>query len=200
MRWLSLVTLPPLLALLSGCSPYVEGYWYRPFPAVAPLPATQPNEPPPVAVLASIIGIRREDQKEGIPFSVEVRLRVDDNGAAGVVFNPQSLDLTNGELLKFAPPLLIPPGQLRLAPGQSEIVRAYFPFPPGQPYDQVDLQSLQLRWVVTVDGRLVGQTVNFRRAYRYYYDYDDPYWGYPGPYYGWYGGWYGGVVVVHRRR
>ncbi len=76
-------------------------------------------------------------------------------------------------------------------------VTAYFPFPPGHSLYDTDYSSLQLRWQVQVDGRIIGQGAYFRRQYpSYYYDYGYgpyPYWGYPAPYY------VGGVVVVHRR-
>jgi hypothetical protein len=185
-RWLCLV----LLAFVGGCSEYAQDYRYAPRPAVAEIPATQPQDPPRVSALASVIGIHYEDRGAGIPFSVEARLQLTNDSAQTVVFDPTSLQLTTGSLVTFSPPLMRPPQPFALAPGQSATVEAYFPFPPGQDLNRTDLDSLQLRWRVQMDGNRMGQAVNFRRVYSYYYD-DGPYWG-PYPY-------VGGVVVIHRR-
>ena len=167
-----------LLPLIAGCSVYV-------------------GETPPVSAMASIIGVRYDSPSEQIPSSVEVRLRVDNNGPGNVVFSPTSMELSNGELQKFPPPIVRPPDPVSLAQGQSAYVTAYFPFPPGHSLYDTDYSSFQLRWRVQIDGKIVGQGAFFRRQYSTYYDYGYgpyPYWEYPGPY-----GFVGGVVVVHRR-
>jgi hypothetical protein len=120
---------------------------------------------------------------------------MDNNGPGSVVFSPTTLELSNGELQKFPPAIIRPPDPVQLSAGQSAYVTAYFPFPPGHGYYDTDYSTLQLRWRVQVDGKIIGQSAYFHRAYSsYYYDYGpDPYWGYPGP------GFVGGVVIVHRR-
>lgn len=182
----------PLAMLMTGCSPYVDNYEYVPRPALAQIPPAPPDQYPPVTVQASLIGIRRADSSQGIPNSVELRMQVQNTAGQPVTFDPTTLVLINGELLTFAPPVLSPPQVMTLAPGQIAMQEAYFPFPPGRWYDNTDMESLQLRWLVKINGSPVGQVVYFRRMHYYYYD---PYWNYPPPPY-W--GFSGGVVIVHR--
>jgi len=188
----------PLIGWAVGCSssPYVDGYLYQPRPVVADIPATQPNDPPPVRAYASVVGVRYEDQKANVPESVEVRLRLDNNGPEPISLNPTSLELTTGNLFRFGPPV-VAPAPVMLTPGESALVTAYFPFPDGKSYDDFDLDSLQLRWGLQIGPQPVEQIADFQREYqRVYYYRDDPYWGpypyRPGPY-------VGGVVVVRRR-
>jgi hypothetical protein len=145
--------------------------------------------------MASIIGVHYEDHSAGIPFSVEARIQLTNYTAQTVVFDPTSLQLTTGSLVTFPPPLMRPPQPFALASMQSATVSAYFPFPPGQSLDQINMDSLQLRWRVQLDGDRAGQALNFHRTYTYYYD-EGPYWGYPYPYP--YVG-FRGVVVIHGR-
>jgi hypothetical protein len=189
------------LLLIIGCSQYVSDISFVPQPAVVDAPTTQPQQgPPPASMLVSVIGVRYDDPKDAIPPSIEIRLRVDDNGPGTLVFDPMSSELSNGQLQKFPPPLVRPQELLHLLPMQSDFVTVYFPFPPGYSYDTFDISSLQLRWRLQIDGKVLGQGVNFRRAYSYYraypyYDYG-PYWYYPPPPPFFFGG---GVVIVHHR-
>jgi hypothetical protein len=169
-----------ILSLSCGCGPYIGDYQFSPRPLLAQVPRASPQTAPPLTVLASVIGVHRSDSKLAIPQSVEVRLRLENPGPGAVNFNPQTLELTNGELLRFAPPITRPPQAFTIAPGQSVLQMAYFPFPPDHCYSNTDLESLQLRWMVQVDGRNIAQVANFRRTYPRYYYY--PYWSYDGAY------------------
>lgn len=189
------ILLLPLAILLAGCSEYVDDYQYQPRPALAQIPPAPPQQAPPVTVLASIMGVHREDSKLAIPESVEVRMQIQNTGAQSVAFDSNTFALTNGELLNFAPPSVRPPQPLTLGPGQLAMLVAYFPFPPGRSYGNMDMETLQLRWLVQFDGHSVGQVIYFRREHDYYYN---PYWNAPPYYGGW--GWYGGVVIVGHRR
>jgi hypothetical protein len=191
---LILASLLPLL--LAGCAPYVDDFQFVPRPAVAQIPATQPSQPPPVEAWASVIGVRRADRHAGVPDSVEISLRVENDGAGTVLFDPRTMELSDGIMAQFPEPLIDPPQNWTLEPGQSAQVRVNFPFLPGHDWDNTDLNSLQLRWAVDVDGRVLGQTVFFRRQLYYYYYYS--------PYYDYYPvGFYGSFVFVghggHRR-
>jgi hypothetical protein len=179
------------LAFLSGCSTYVEDFDYMPHPALAEIPPVAPDKGPPVSAFATVIGVHRADRDQDIPLSVEVRLRLENNGPHTIVFDPQSMQLTTGDLLDFDPPIARPAHSINLAPGDATAIDAFFPFPPRQNYDNTDLRSLQLRWREQIDGSAVGQAVSFRRIYPYRYVYADPYWGYP---------WYGGVVIFDGHR
>jgi hypothetical protein len=186
------------LLLIVGCaSPtFVGGYYYLPHPGLADVPATQPSQPPAVSALATVVGIRYPDDQTHLPWSAEVRLRLENNGPETVTFDLRSLELTTGDLTRFLPAIVDnpPAGPLNIGPGQTAMVIADFPFPEGRPYDQYDVSSLHLRWSVQVGGRSAQQIVDFRlEDYpRYYYRpyYDD----YPYPY-----PVFGGAFFFHRR-
>jgi len=180
-----------LFTVAAGCSQYLGDFRYSPQQALAEIPSTQPQQPPVVSVLAMVIGVHCENQNEGIPTSVEVRLRVQNNGPAPVVFQSPSLELTNGVDI-FPPPVVRPAQPIMLGPSDFAVVSAYFPIPPGRSWNTTDLTWLQLRWREDIAGETVGQVVDFHRVYNVYYT--TPYWGYP-----YYYGYYGGVVVVHPR-
>lgn len=176
-----------------GCSQYDDDYQYTPRPVTADIPSTQPGGPPPVSTMVTVVGVRYEDEDNKLPPCIEVRLRLDNNGPDPVLFDPMTMQMSTGQLVQMAPPIIRPPTPINLAPAQSAYLTAYFPFPAGSSYDRLDLNSLQLRWEVSIGGRRVGQVVNFTRVWQSYYG-GGPYWYWGPPY-----GWYGGVVVVHRR-
>lgn len=194
MKWIGCVS---LLLLVVGCSqaPYVEGYYFSPHPALAEIPATQPSQPPPLAAYATIVGIRRPDDKQQIPFSVEVRLRLDNNGPYPVSFDPRSLDLQTGDLLEFLPVVITNPAPFTLPPGDSAVITGDFPFPDGLSYDRVNLGTLILHWYLQIGPQPIKQNVQFQEEIRP--SYYDPYW-YPYPVYA-YPPYpvFGGVVVIH---
>ena len=198
---LSLPIFSLFFLFIGGCtySPYVGGYFFVPRPAIANLPATQPSEPPPVSASASIIGVRWEDRKASLPESIEVRLRLDNNGPWTVTFDPRYMQLSTGDLVQFPQPITEPAAPVTLAPGQSTLATAFFPFPGGRSYGEFDLRTLQVRWNVYLGQQRVQQVADFHQSYRSdYYD-DGPYYGaYPGPYV--YPGpvFVGGVVIHHR--
>jgi hypothetical protein len=170
-----------LACMLAGCSTYIDDFQYSPRPAVASLspmgqpPATQPapgqpapQQPPPaLSVLATVIGVHRADSKLGIPDSVEIRLRIDNNGPENVIFNPQTLTLINGQLVPFGQ--VIAPQPVGLDPHQTAYVTAYFPFPPGHGVGDTYMATLQLNWQVQIGGQTVAQTVSFQRVWSSYY-------------------------------
>lgn len=185
-----------LLAFVSGCSPYAGDFQYVPRPAMAELRSTSGQQAPSVTAMVSIIGVRYEDQKEGIPTSFEVRIRLENDGSQEITFDPNTLEMTNSQLLAFGPPIVRPPGEVAVAPMQSGNLTAYFPVP-RHPPDEGALDSLQVRWIVQLGSQKISQSVSFRRVYPRVYYYGPywgwPYWGYPPI------GWYAGVVFVHRR-
>lgn len=137
--------------------------------------------PPSLTVLATIIGVHRADKDLGIPDSVEVRLRIDDNGPYPVNFDPQTLELTNGQLSVFGPPIVHPNQMIGLQPQQTAYLSVFFPFPDRHSVDDTDMNTLQLRWRVQVGGQVIGQIADFHRVWTYddgpyYYR---PYYAYP---------------------
>jgi len=162
-----------------GCSQYVDGYNFGPRPVTAQIPATQPQDPPPVTAMASVIGVRYDDQQDQIPPSIEIRLNVDNTGGETVVLYPASLELSTGTLMKFGPAIVRPPTPITIGPEQTADLTAYFPFPGGTSYDSTDLSTLRLRWRLEIGARQAGQIVYFNRIPTVYYD-PNPY-GYYGP-------------------
>jgi hypothetical protein len=195
-----------LLFAAAGCSVYDDYYQYAPGPVLARVPpaATTQKSEPPLAALASVVGVRNADDKTKIPASVEVRLELNNDGTTEpVTLDPRTLDLRDAALARFAPPITEPPAQtITVAPGESTSLTAYFPFPPGRNAESMAMRTLQLRWTVKIGDRNVSQNVFFRLyAPPTYYYYPYPYY-YPYSYYGpyWYGPypWYGSrVVIVH---
>jgi len=185
-----------LLASVAGCSPYVDDFQYTPHPAMAEVRSTSPQQAPAVTSLVSVIGVRREDRQEGIPESIEIRMRIENDGSEPAAFDSRTLVMTNGQLVSFPPPIVRPPGPVTAPPMRSVNVTEFFPLPQRGP-EGGDLDSLQLRWLIQIGDQKISQSVNFRRVYPRFYYYE-PYWGYPywgsPPYF-----WYGGVVFIHRR-
>ena len=194
--------------LLGGCSAYLADYEYVPSPALVVIPQnlqpppTQPATPPatqpataqpalppqPVAmdVLATVIGVRREDPFNHLPEAVEIRLRLE-NGPLPAVFDPAQVQLLTGHLVTLGPATMVPEQPMTLAPGQQVVVEGTFPLPPNS---SDDLNGLRLSVPVTIDGRPVQADINFQRVIPYYlYSNDYPYYG---PYYYSYPTFYGG--------
>ncbi len=181
MKYIHYIKYLPLV-LLMGCAPYVGGYYYEPHPGLVQIPATQPTQQPTLSALATIVGIRYEDDRVHLPESVELRLRLDNTGDEPVTFDPRSMNLSSGDLLRFLPAIANPPEAVMIPPGQSTWFVANFPFPPGTSYGQFDLSALQLRWTVQTAGKSQDLVIDFRRS-AYPYGYYGPYWAaYPYPY------------------
>ena len=184
-----------LLASVTGCSSYLDGFDYWPRPAVVEVRSTAATQPqaPPMVVMASVIGVRVADKNLGIPQSVEIRMRLENNGIEVAVFNPNAMELVGGRLRPFPPPIIQGPGSITINPMQSASLTAFFPVPPSP--EPGEMESLTLRWTVQIGDQRVPQNVTFHRVYPRYYYYD-PWWGpYPyGP-----GFWYGGSVTISRR-
>jgi hypothetical protein len=173
-----------LLALvIGGCSPYVSGVYYRPHPGVAEIAATQPSQPREVSAFASVVGIRIPDSKLNLPWAIEIRLRLDNHASQAITLDQKTMEITTGDLARFGPPIPAGPAVVTVEPNQSAIITAEFAFPEGKSFDQFDLSSLRLRWIVAIDHRQVQQSINFRSGYDadYYWDYG-PYFGAYGPY------------------
>ncbi|HTW94264.1 MAG TPA: hypothetical protein VMD30_05705 [Tepidisphaeraceae bacterium] len=180
-----------LLALVTGCEQ--ETYYYSPNPAIAQIPPTPPQQSPPLTAMATVVGVVDANQKQGIPESVDVRLRLEDTGTDPISFDPRSMDLIDGSLMEFLPPR-VQQTPVTLQPTEAASVDALFPFPPGYSASNTNMSSMELRWQVQIGkGAPIVQVVDFHRIYPTYYEQPYPY-----PYYYPYG-FYGGVVIVHRR-
>ena len=198
-----------LVGLLGGCSTYLPDYAYFPSPALVVIPqdlqppATQPAttqpampaEPAAMNVLATVVGVLREDPGKHLPEAVEIRLRLE-NGAMPAVFDPAQVQLVTGGLVTLGPATMIPPQPVTLSPGQQVVVLGIFPLPPRFSVSTLDLAGLRLSVPVTINGRPVQAGMNFQRVIPYYlerpYPNYYPYYPYYGPYYYAYPTFYGG--------
>ena len=166
----SLIALCLLLA--GGCAhqqPYAPGYAYSPQPAVVDIYKRGSSEPP-MTVLARVLGVRQADAQRQIPYSLAIRLRLENNSAPHATLNPQTLELVTGTLRAFPLPVVMPPQKIELTPGQRQDITAYFPFPAGVRADQMALDNLRLRWEIQIDQNTVQQSAQFQRispAYNY---------------------------------
>lgn len=168
MRLHTFLLLPLLCGM--GCSsgsrsPYAPGFRYAPEPALVDV-FRRGTKAPPLSVMVSVIGVRRADEDRRVPPSIEIRVRLENNGPARVSFDPATLQLVTGTLQPFLPPMVRPPTMIDLAAGQTQTINAQFPFPPGANYRNTNIDALRLRWQVRVDNQLVPQTALFERAYR----------------------------------
>ena len=154
--------------LLAGCaqSQYVPGYAFYPEPAAVQVahPTSPQNQQVPLTVLATVAGVRNADANAHVPASVAVHLRFENNGPSRVLFDPRTLELSNGQLRGFPPPQTDPARVLIIAPGQRQEVTAYFPFPPGTSARNWNLNKLRLRWRVDINDYPVLETAYFERG------------------------------------
>jgi len=152
------------IVTVGGCSgPYVSGYTYYPQPATVEVLQREGNQRSPLMVLVSVVGIHNEDRRQGIPYSVVVRMRFEVVGQSKVTFNPASLELVTGTLRSFLRPRVTPAGVMTLSPADRSELTAYFPFPPDIGAADMNMRNLRLRWEVNIDSTPVIQSVVFER-------------------------------------
>jgi hypothetical protein len=193
--------------LLGGCSTYVADYDYFPKPALVVIPqslqppatqsaATQPAmpaEPAAMNVLATVVGVRREDSGNHLPEAVEIRMRLE-NGAMPAVFDPAQVQLVTGGLVALGPGTMMPAQAVTLSPGQQLEVAGTFPLPAKFSDSTLDLTALRLSVPVTINGRAVQAGMTFQREIPYYAA--GPYAGYY-PYYPYYGPYFYAYPTFH---
>ncbi len=157
------------LLAAAGCSVYDSRYVFGPGPA--DVAAFRPGAgEPSVQVLVTVPGVRRADKKAGTPACVEVRLRLDNTSSAAATFDPRSLSLFSAGLERFPDPSVHPQQVLELAPGNSELVDACFPFPEGRRPSDMNLEGLNVRWEILFEGQAITSSATFTRQPTGYYD------------------------------
>jgi len=157
--------IPALLAALAlaGCSStYLPQYAYVPKPAQLELTATA-EDVPLARTLVSVIGVRRADRTEGIPVSVEIRVRIENLGTSAITFDPGSLALLSGDLVPFPAPTLFVSDPIEVAPSGAATVDARFPFPGDGTTSSVSMDGLQIQWSLVHGGRTIPGSVTLMR-------------------------------------
>ena len=158
------------VALAGGCSVYDHRYDYPPGPvdvvAVAPGNAAAES----IHTLVSMRGVRKADAKSDIPASVEVRFRVENTSGTGVSLVTKSLALFSADLIRFPDPIVVPLNAVEIPPGGSAVFEAFFPFPGGKVPGEFDLDGLNVRWALRIDGQDVTSSLSFARLPHAYYE------------------------------
>ncbi|MHC4219323.1 MAG: hypothetical protein ACYSU7_12820 [Planctomycetota bacterium] len=166
----SLLMLAAMAAALGGCSVYSTRYVYEPEPADVESARPGADEADPAQTLVTIVGVRRADERSQLPASVEVRLQLNNTSPFPVTFDPATLALTGGGSDRFPDPIVRPEGVVTLAPQDTAVVDAFFPFPAGRSAEDLDLSALDLQWIVKLDGDAVASSAGFTVLPTGYYD------------------------------
>ena len=179
------------LPLLCGCSAYDTAYEFEPRPLefAHVLPGAADRA---ASVLVTVVGVRKRDADQGIPASVELRLRVDSSTDPEITLDPSAVQLFAANLLEFPPPTS-PEGPLAVPARGSGTLTVLFPFPDGKVPGGYDLEGLSARWTLMIADQPSTGNATFTRSSRdggYYpvgigfgfgissYDYYDHHHGY----------------------
>lgn len=156
--------------ILAACSIYDYRYEYPPGPVdvIVAWPGAEESEP--VHTLVSMRGVRKADPETMLPASVEVVLRVENTSPHPVELEPGSIALFSADLARFPDPIVRPGHDAEVDPGGSSVVQAYFPFPEGKVPGDFDLDGLNVRWTVLVEGHAVTSSASFARYPNAYYE------------------------------
>lgn len=162
-------------ASLGGCSLYRPGYYFEPRPVDVEVAVPDAPDAEPAHILVTVFGIRRADDEQQLPESIEVRLRIENTSPYALSFDPSTLTLFSADLAQFANPIARPPGSTEALPGASAVVDAFFAFPPGTGRHDFDLSGLNLRWTIQINDTPITSTADFVRRREYYPDRYYPY-------------------------
>ena len=168
-RW-RIFLLVGVAALLVGCSVYDKRYAYKPMTATVEAPVAGAGGSGPPVTLVQIAGVRRADERSGLPASIEVRLKVHNASAAAVTFDPRTLVLSGAGIERFPDPVLRPLGVIALGPAETTEAEAFFPLPEAGEPEDLDLSALRVRWIIDVGGHAVNANADFELLPTAYYD------------------------------
>lgn len=152
------------LASLAGCASTRLGLDYEPTPAELVLHAADESAEPLARVLVSIIEARRTGADHKGPWELLARMRLENLGAESVRLLPDELLLVDGELNAFGTVVL---AELPhpLARGEADQIDLVFPMPGGMAPAELDLDGLNLRCPLEVDGKRLVLGASFTRVY-----------------------------------
>ena len=192
----------PWMLLLAGCaSTYDSNYRFQPRPASIETVHTE-GSGPLARTLVSVTGVRRGTSEAGP--AIELRMRVENVSGTDLELDPHSLELVSADVQTFGPPLIEPPSLIIPAEGVTTF-DVLFPIPESAFDQPIDLSSINLRWSLFHDGRVLTHEATFDRTHWRFVRVYGPPWFCHGPFYhhhfhhhpGFGHGWSGGVVVVH---
>ena len=154
------LALAALSAAAAGCATSA-GSRYLPALASLELPSAGSD-----AAVSALVSLAVLPETRGAPARIELRLRLDDDGALPVRLAPEPLELRNADLRSLGRPELAPAGPIELAPGGEAIVTATFTLPPELALGSEALRALNVRVAVEVAGREAASSVTFTRVER----------------------------------
>jgi len=162
MSLLQRLVLVSTAALLVSCTSSWYGHRFVPAPIEVELSVE--GEPTAQArALVSVRGIRRAVPKEQQPVQLEARMRIENLGESPVALEEEGLELVAADLQSFGRARVTPPPGAPIAPGDSVVYDIVFPLPAGKDLKEFDLRGLNLKWVVSFDGRRTTTGITFER-------------------------------------
>lgn len=156
------VTVILSLTMLFGCSAYLPNQHFTPHPLDIKV-AAKPSQSPNIRALISITGIRRMDEEAGLPMSVEIRFRIENDSDQAISFNAKKMQLLSANLKAFDSPILDPAkDKFEISPRNNADWTALFPFPSGV-RDGFDLKGLNLKWSFKSGENVITESATFER-------------------------------------
>lgn len=155
---------------------YISAYQYTPEIQEVTVFSSDTQNAEAARVLVSVVGVSRGDDESGIPPAVEIRLRFENHSAGAIAVNPAECRLFAADLREFPPPSAEPDGTIELEPGESVVITVRFPFPGGEIPGRFDLDGLNVRWSIQIDGVDRAQSATFNRLREMHYNsYERPF-------------------------
>lgn len=125
-----------------------------------------PVDREPGAHMQLLVSLRAvaADRGRNLPAGMEARIRLDNDTDERAIVDAGALELVALDLTSFPPPIVSPSHGLDLAPEQSGLVTARFPYPLGESSRTEGLRAVDLRWVVALNGQPLSNELTFHRV------------------------------------
>jgi hypothetical protein len=105
------------------------------------------------------------DRELKLPAAMEAHIRLDNETDHPARIDPHAIELIARDLTRFPPAIVAPDETVEVAPGQSAVVSARFPYPAGERVqDGAGLHSVELRWTFASGDRPFTNSLTFDRA------------------------------------
>lgn len=139
-------------------------------PAPAEVVVASEDGAPLARVLATVVEARRHDGDPDRPFELHLRVRLENLGGEDLSLDVEELLLLDAGLVPFGTPRARDPTRgepaTRVPPDGVAVVDLLVPFPRDREPADLDLEGLNLRWTLRVDGRARVGSVAFTRVRR----------------------------------
>ncbi len=160
-RLLAAVSIAAAAALPGGCATNETSRYLPSLSSVAlPLGDSEAT----LIALVSVVGELKP--RSELPDRIELRLRLDNHGAARATLVPDGLEVLTTDLRSLGRPELTPAAPIEVPPGGDVTVSAVFAIPPGLKLDSESLRALNVHFVLAVEGQTLASNVTFDRVER----------------------------------